>query len=169
MHDRLYRSRNDRILAGVAAGVADALDADPSLVRVVWALLVVFTGGVALLVYVVMAIVVPEAPPGWEPGGYTASPAPGAAAGGTAPSPETTSASTSDRDARRAARRARREAGGDGRGTFLAGVVLIIIGAVFLLRQVLPRIDWDLWWPVGAIAVGVLLLVFAVFPNRRSE
>ena len=169
MTDRLYRSRDDRMLAGVAAGVADALDADPSLVRIVWALLVVFTGGLALLVYIVMAIVVPEAPPGWEAGAHATSATPGTAAEGAAISPQPTAGSSSDREARRAARRARREAGGDGRGAFLAGVVLIIIGAIFLLRQVVPRIDWDLWWPVGSIAVGVLLLVFAVFPTRRSE
>ena len=58
--DRLYRSRDDRMLAGVAGGLADMWGADPSLVRVIWALLVIFTGGVALLVYIVMAIVVPE-------------------------------------------------------------------------------------------------------------
>ena len=166
--DRLYRSRNDRMLAGVAAGVADALDADPSLVRVVWALLVVFTGGVALLVYVVMAVVVPESPAGWETAPPGASPS-GTATGAATPFTDTTSTATADREARRAARRARREAGGDGRGAFLGGVVLIVIGAFFLLRQVLPRIDWDLWWPVAAIGVGVLLLVFAVFPARRSE
>ena len=60
MNDRLYRSRSDRMLAGVAGGLAEMWDADPSLVRIVWALLVVFTGGIALLVYIVMAIVVPE-------------------------------------------------------------------------------------------------------------
>ena len=38
------------------------LDADPSLIRIVWAVLVVLTGGLALLVYIVMAIVVPERP-----------------------------------------------------------------------------------------------------------
>ena len=43
----LYRSRDDRMLAGVAAGVAETLDADPSLVRIVWALLAIFTGGIA--------------------------------------------------------------------------------------------------------------------------
>jgi hypothetical protein len=40
------------------------LGADPSIIRIVWALLVVLTGGLGLLVYIVMAIVVPEAPPG---------------------------------------------------------------------------------------------------------
>jgi phage shock protein C len=62
MDDRLYRSVDDRMLAGVAGGVAERLDADPSIIRVVWALLVVLTGGVALVAYVVMAFVVPEAP-----------------------------------------------------------------------------------------------------------
>src|SRR5580765_6534728 len=62
--ERLYRSSDDRMLAGVAGGVAEMLDADPSIIRIVWALLVVLTGGLALLVYIVMAVVVPEAPPG---------------------------------------------------------------------------------------------------------
>ena len=57
MTDRLYRSRDDRMLAGVAGGVAEMIDADPSIVRIVWALLVVLTGGIALLVYIIMAIV----------------------------------------------------------------------------------------------------------------
>ena len=39
MNDRLYRSRTDRMLAGVAGGLAEMWDADPSLVRIVWALL----------------------------------------------------------------------------------------------------------------------------------
>ena len=46
MSTHLYRSRDDRMLAGVAGGLAELWDADPSLVRVIWALLVVFTGGI---------------------------------------------------------------------------------------------------------------------------
>src|SRR5512141_1122515 len=60
MTTHLYRSRDDRMLAGVAGGLAELWDADPSLVRIVWPLLVVLTGGIALVVYIVMAIVVPE-------------------------------------------------------------------------------------------------------------
>ncbi len=62
MNDRLYRSRTDRMLAGVAGGVADRFELDPSLVRVLWAVLVVLSGGIFLLIYIVMAIVVPEEP-----------------------------------------------------------------------------------------------------------
>ncbi len=45
MTDRLYRSRTDRVIGGVAGGVAEALDVDPSIVRVVWVILALVTGG----------------------------------------------------------------------------------------------------------------------------
>lgn len=184
MAERLYRSRDDRMLAGVAAGVAETLDADPSLIRIAWALLTIFTGGIALVVYVVMAIVVPEAPAGYdttaptgpntaEPG---AIPQPDAAPGtsgtsGTTPAGQPpTSYWAADREARRAARRARRGGSGDlGRGGLIAGVVLIAVGGIFLIREFVPWFDWHLWWPVGLIALGGLLLVLALLPGRSSE
>ena len=62
MNRRLYRSRTDSVLGGVAGGLADYLNADPALVRIAWAILVVVTGGAALLAYIVAWIVVPEEP-----------------------------------------------------------------------------------------------------------
>ena len=62
MDDRLYRSRTDRMLAGVAGGLAERLDVDPSLVRVVWAVSMPLTGFLTLLIYIVMALVVPDEP-----------------------------------------------------------------------------------------------------------
>jgi phage shock protein C len=187
--DRLYRSRDDRMLAGVAAGVAENLDADPSLIRIAWALLTIFTGGIALVVYIVMAIVVPEAPAGYAssvpftggPSGPDAVP-PAAPAPGESPLPVAPPAVpplpaaapapsywTSDREARRAARRERRASGGRGRGGLVFGVVLILIGAFFLVRQFVPWFDWNLWWPIGLIVLGGLLLVIAVAPGRSSD
>ena len=57
---RLERSRENRMIAGVAAGVADFFGLDPTLVRVLWAITVLF-GGFGIVVYVIMWIVVPEA------------------------------------------------------------------------------------------------------------
>lgn len=63
MNDRLYRSVDDRVLAGVCGGLADRMDIDPSVVRIGYALIALLTGIFPLVVvYVIMAIVVPEEP-----------------------------------------------------------------------------------------------------------
>jgi phage shock protein C len=59
---RLMRSWTDRKIAGVCGGLAEYFDLDPTLLRVVWVLLVLFAG-TGLLAYIVMWIVVPSAPP----------------------------------------------------------------------------------------------------------
>jgi phage shock protein C len=65
--ERLYRSPSDRVIAGVAGGLATWLNIDPSLVRIAWVLLAIASGGIFVLVYFVMMIVVPLPPPGWIP------------------------------------------------------------------------------------------------------
>jgi phage shock protein PspC (stress-responsive transcriptional regulator) len=59
---RIFRSRTDKIIAGVCAGLADCFDLDPTLVRVLW-LLAFFYAGFGLLTYIAMWIVTPVAPP----------------------------------------------------------------------------------------------------------
>src|SRR5687768_11651671 len=62
MNRRWVRSQTNRVIGGVAAGLADYLNADPALVRIAWALVVPLTGGAAFLAYLVAWIVGPEAP-----------------------------------------------------------------------------------------------------------
>jgi phage shock protein C len=59
MRDRLYRSRDDRMLFGVAGGLARYLGLDPAIVRLVWVLLF-FAAGTGILLYLIAAIVIPE-------------------------------------------------------------------------------------------------------------
>jgi phage shock protein C len=166
--DRLYRSRDDRMLAGVAGGLAELWGADPSLVRVIWALLVVFTGGVALIVYIVMAVVIPEEPDVPPPleGQPSAEGAPTAGQGWAS----ATDARTARRAAREARAAARRAAGGD-RASFPAAAILggflIILGGFFLAREFLPQIDFDWFWPLVLVGLGVLLVVSTV--RRPSD
>jgi phage shock protein C len=61
MERRLYRSRNDRTLAGVCAGIAEYFGWDPTLVRLAWVLLTLL-GGSGILLYLIMWLVVPETP-----------------------------------------------------------------------------------------------------------
>ena len=58
---RLYRSRSDRMLAGVAAGLADYLDVDPTLIRLLFAF-GVFLSGSGAFIYLVMALIIPLEP-----------------------------------------------------------------------------------------------------------
>ena len=57
---KLYRSRNQRMVAGVCGGLADYFDIDPTVIRLLFLILAVF-GGSGLVVYLVMWIVVPDA------------------------------------------------------------------------------------------------------------
>ena len=180
MSRHLYRSRDDRMFAGVAGGLAELWDVDPSLVRIVWALLVIFTGGIALVVYILMAIVVPEegdtsayAQP--APGGTagpsafsaTSSPSGAASASGAPPQEDWRQARSQARIARREARLARHATRGRGgrSGSVVIGVLLILLGTWFLVRQYIPAIDWDWFWPLILIALGVLVLAMAIRPR----
>jgi phage shock protein C len=60
---KLTRSSSNRMIAGVCAGLGEYLGIDPTLIRLL-AILALFTGfGGIALVYLVMAIVIPEQTP----------------------------------------------------------------------------------------------------------
>lgn len=56
---RLYRSRDDRMISGVCAGLADYIDIDPTIVRLLF-VLGLFAGGATFWAYLVMMLVIPE-------------------------------------------------------------------------------------------------------------
>jgi phage shock protein C len=58
---RLYRSKTDRVLAGVCGGLAQYFNLDATLIRVLFVLLAVL-GGAGLVLYVAMWIIVPNQP-----------------------------------------------------------------------------------------------------------
>ena len=60
MEKKLYRSTTNKTIAGVCAGLAEYLNIDPTIVRVIWAL--VALSGAGLLAYLVCALIIPEKP-----------------------------------------------------------------------------------------------------------
>ncbi len=56
----LVRPRDGRMLAGVCVGVADYFGLDVTLVRVIWAVVSVITGGAGVLAYLVAWIIIPD-------------------------------------------------------------------------------------------------------------
>lgn len=185
MSDRLYRHPTDRVISGVAGGLAAWLTIDPSLVRVAWVLLAIFSGGLFVLVYIVMVFVVPSPPPGWipQPRGYPGSGAAGqggpqwpqGAAGGWPAQPggptqpdgwpnqpdgwppaQPGPASQPSWTAPR-----------PGNAGLVAGVVLVVLGLWFLVARYV-RIDWDLVWPVVIMVAGGALIAAALIRGRSG-
>ena len=63
MKKRLYRSRDDQVIAGVVAGIAEYFDHDPTLWRLAVVFLIIVSGIMpGLLVYIIAWIVIPIAP-----------------------------------------------------------------------------------------------------------
>lgn len=181
---RLYRSR-DRQLAGVAGGMAEYLDIDPTVVRILWVIVGIASAGFALVAYVILALVMPQAPyasapiGGWGPAPTATSPAAGPAAGwGTPPTPpagapawgqgwDAGAAAYAQPTYRQPTYRQPAESRGIGAAA-IVGVVLIVFGAIALADTALPG------WVAGAIlgpavilALGAALLASSL--RRRPD
>ncbi len=61
---RLYRSRKDRMLAGVCGGLGEHTDVDPNIIRLIWVIVTIFSFGIGIIVYLVAWIILPEEPEG---------------------------------------------------------------------------------------------------------
>lgn len=178
MDRTLYRSRNDRMISGVCAGIAQYFDIDPTLVRLLAVVLLIVSGGAAAVAYIVMAIVVPEEPdvrvevgsvpeeqmgPGDmpEPGEFgvpqpehpaPSPPAPPPPQYAPPPAQPYPPAQPPQAPAPSGRRR------GAARGGIFGGVFLILLGVLFLIDQFVPRLDFGQLWPVILIVIGAWII-----------
>ena len=179
---RLYRSRTDRVLTGIAGGMAEYLEVDPTIVRILWVLATIFTGGLVLLLYIVLAFVIPvnpfqggRVPAGaWGPG-YAGAGAPAQAAWGQPGAAPAASGATGTPGAAYAtgyaaggapawtpawnaeyeeSRAARVER--PGRAGLIIGTVLIVFGVIALADVVIPG------WLSGALVIPGLFVALGV-------
>jgi len=59
MSKRLFRSKDDRVIAGVCGGIAQYLGIDPTIIRIIF-VLIFLTEGFGLMLYLILWVVVPE-------------------------------------------------------------------------------------------------------------
>ena len=62
-HRKLYRLADDKKILGVCAGLADSFQVDPTLMRLGWVLITILTAGPGILIYLVMAFIMPVGRP----------------------------------------------------------------------------------------------------------
>lgn len=156
MPTRLERSITNKVVAGVCGGIAEYLQVDPTLVRVFFVLGTIFTGGLGLLGYIVLVVLMPlpgQPVPFVKTSGTATSTVEDAAAGGDPAEPAPLVAPPA------APRPTDPEVAERNRAAF--GIVLIALGAIFLLSNagLFRLVRWDLAWPLVFIAIGALLLV----------
>ena len=58
---KLYRSRENAMLAGVCGGIGEYFDIDPTIVRLAWVVLG-FCGGVGIWAYIISDVIIPQRP-----------------------------------------------------------------------------------------------------------
>ena len=136
---RLRRSTTDKMLTGVAGGMAEYFEIDPVFVRIGW---VIFgLAGMGIILYIALALITPGGTPPQEQVAPTDPPE------GDAPKEESPPpGSPEDQVGRRRA---------------LFAAILIGAGAIALMDN-LGFLPWELWedfWPVALIIVGVFLLL----------
>lgn len=152
---KLYRSRKDKVIGGVAGGLAEYFEVDVVIFRLLF-VLVFFLGGGGLIAYIIMLIVIPmepyytpyaEAAPGPQPG--QPGPQSGPEKGQQADPPKSEPAQgTSEPHV---------ESGKNNTG-LVAGIILIVLGMVILTTHLVPWFRFHNFWPILLIVGGIFII-----------
>lgn len=126
---RLYRSKKDAMIGGICGGIAEYLNIDSAIVRIVFAV-TMLAGGIGVLAYFLAWIIIPEAKLGENEFEYTAS----------------------------AHDRMKPELSND-KVRMMIGFGFIAIGVLFFINRFLPGFTFDILWPAVLIMVGALILL----------
>ena len=156
--EKLYRSTTDKVIGGVAGGLADYFNIDVVLSRVIFVLLALFGGG-GVLIYIVMWIIIPEQNSlvtDYIKNSYTTDET-------TADGDEKSKTPISDEIIR--SRNAKNSNTG-----LIAGIILIFAGLLFLGDRLFPWYNIVDLWPLLLVFIGVIMIKPSIFkPNKKQS
>jgi len=146
---RLYRSRKNKILAGVCGGIGEYFSIDPVIIRII-AVVLFFWGGSGILAYIIGMIIIPVAP-------YTE---------------EVQTKKVAKTPVVKEKKEAVQSSGDS--GALIIGLILVFLGGIFLMKN-LPIFDnfywWirhqigHLFWPLVLIFIGSFIIFKGVKKN----
>jgi phage shock protein C len=145
---RLYRSRKNRVIAGVCGGIAEYLDVDPVLIRII-AVVLLFVGGGSLIAYIIGMIIIPD-----ESKIFSSSVETPPTPEGPPPPPRTGFTGQSAHT-----------------GSLIVGAILVLLGFTFLMRTIpflrnyywwFWDMGWNFFWPSVLIVIGLLIILKGV-------
>lgn len=146
MAKKLYRSRNQKIVAGVCGGIAEYFDLDPIFVRIFF-VFAAFGWGGGFLLYIVLWFVMPfrtieqvgVSPEGFPIGREIID------------NQVETSEVLPDNSNKRT----------------ILGIILILVGSLMFIENFIPDFDFSDWWPIIFILVGAYLVFNALIIKRK--
>lgn len=193
MEKKLFRNEHDKMIAGVASGLADYMQVEVTIVRLLFALSAIFMAGGGLVAYIIMWVIVPvnndpaakfskfndyfnKNNPNTPPLG-SANPFAGPAGSGNTNWTQPVS------DAQKTPFETQAGFGKFNKpndtGRTIGGLVLLVIGCFFLMRELDFIPDWFRFrnfWPVIFIVLGISIIAkskrkndWAAFQNQQTS
>lgn len=145
MNKRLNRSVKDKVVGGVAGGLAEYFEIDPVIVRVLFVVSLFFHGA-GFIAYIILWITLPEAPYVFETTSNMN--ATGSSSTDTPPKTDDAAAAYFKSLDEKKMRRNRN-----------LGIVLLVLGCIFLADNFIPKIHFADFWPIVLVALGLSLLL----------
>ncbi|MFA7289645.1 MAG: PspC domain-containing protein [Melioribacteraceae bacterium] len=159
MKERLFRARKNKIVAGVCSGLGDYFNIDPVIVRILFVVLTIMNG-IGILVYILLWIMVPEE--SFEkafglnnensqsnPFEETSRNFQSTADGTTSETNSTDGNSMPNFDFPQQKK---------SNAHIIAGSILILIGALFMIDKILPSFDFEDFFPLLLIIAGAFFI-----------
>ena len=142
---RIYRNQREKILGGVAAGIADYFDIDVAWVRLAF-VLSIFVHGIGLIAYIIAWIVFPR----------------DERTGAQIEQVGRSAAASLDAGVKKA------QKGLSSGSRNAVGVVLILLGALFFLDQNFYWFRFDSFWPLLLVGLGIYMIMRAAQPDEDA-
>ncbi len=173
MSKKIYRSRMDKMIGGVCGGIAEYFDIDSTLVRLAL-LLLFFARGTGLLIYIIAWVIVPEKPHINERIEYSQDEEAEEFAenGSMDDKVEVVNIDNmgegkqngNEEDGKIIGSSVVK--GGKEKHQQIFGIILVFLGAFFLLEHWLPFFRWERYWPLIIVGLGFAILLKGVKDNE---
>lgn len=153
----LTRSRYDKIIGGVAGGLAEYFHIDSAIVRVLFVLFTLLYG-IGFWVYIILWIILPYGPlpQTWQ----QTNPPSGTVHPTSSPSSEE---NTSSNPMPQNQKKSKHDT------NLIIGLILIVLGILFLISQYIPYIHFGHLWPFILIIIGIVLLYNYYHPKQKKS
>ncbi len=146
-----YRSSNQQVIGGVAAGIADHMNTDPTIIRILFIVVALFGGG-GILIYLILWIALPS--------------------GVTTSYNQPLNFSNMEKENMEQGKNDNFDPNKQWKhpkndGSLIAGLILITLGFIFLADHFLPRVDFGDLWPIILLVAGIVMIKSGYDKTKR--